>query len=59
MKSFLNLSGKTFLVVGFANKKHSLVGFDYWSRKDSVIYSVRNDRRKEELESLLMTKARS
>ena len=53
--SFLDLSGKTFLVVGFANKKSiawsvARLLVDEGAR---VIYSVRNDKRKEELESLL------
>ena len=53
--SFLNLSGKTFLVVGFANKKSIAWSVSRLLVEEGarVIYSVRNDRRKEELESLL------
>ncbi|MEC9123199.1 MAG: SDR family oxidoreductase, partial [Verrucomicrobiota bacterium] len=53
--SFLDLSGKTFLVVGFANKKSIAWSVSRLLVEEGarVIYSVRNDRRKEELESLL------
>lgn len=53
--SFLQLSGKTFLVVGFANKKS--IAWKVAQLLDEegarVIYCVRNKKRKKELESII------
>jgi enoyl-[acyl-carrier protein] reductase I len=53
--SFLQLSGKTFLVVGFANKKSIAWAVAQLLEEEGarVIYCVRNQKRKKELESIL------
>ena len=53
--SFLQLSGKTFLVVGFANKKSIAWSVAKLLEEEGarVIYCVRNQKRKEELEAIL------
>jgi enoyl-[acyl-carrier protein] reductase I len=52
--SFLGLSGKTFLIVGFANKKSIAWSIAKSLEKEGarVIYSVRNEKRKSELEKI-------
>jgi enoyl-[acyl-carrier protein] reductase I len=55
MSDFLNLSGKTFLVMGVANKK-SVAWFIARSLEEQgarVVYSVRSEVRKKSLEALL------
>ena len=53
--SFLGLSAKTFLVVGFANKKSIAWAIAKSLEKEGarVIYSVRNEKRKAELEKII------
>ena len=53
--SFLQLSGKTYLVVGFANKKSIAWSVAQLLEEEgaSVIYCVRNQKRKEELQELI------
>ena len=53
--SFLRISGKTFLVVGFANKKSIAWSVARLLEEEGarVIYCVRNQKRKEELEAIL------
>ena len=53
--SFLQLSGKTYLVVGFANKKSIAWSVAQLLEDEGarVIYCVRNQKRKEELEGLI------
>ena len=53
--SFLGLSGKSFLVVGFANKKSIAWAIAKSLEKEGarVIYSVRNEKRKAELEKII------
>lgn len=53
--SFLQLSGKTYLVVGFANKKSIAWSVAQLLEEEGarVIYCVRNQKRKEELEGLI------
>lgn len=58
MSDFLNLSGKTFLVMGVANKK-SVAWFIAKSLEEQgarVVYSVRSAERKKSLETLLAGK---
>ena len=53
--SFLGISGKTFLVVGFANKKSIAWSVAQLLREEGarVLYCVRNQKRKEELLGLI------
>ena len=53
--SFLGLSGKTFLVVGFANKKSIAWAIAKLLEDEGarVIYSVRNEKRKADLEKII------
>ena len=53
--SFLGLDGKTFLVVGIANKKSVAWAVAKLLEEEGarVMYSVRSDKRKEELGALL------
>ena len=53
--SFLGLEGKTFLVLGVANKKSVAyhIGKALEEEKANVIYSVRSEKRKESVVSLL------
>ena len=53
--SFLGLTGKTFLIVGFANKKSIAWSVAKTLQEEGarVIFSVRNEKRKHELEAII------
>ena len=53
--SFLNLSGKTFLVVGFANRKSIawVTSQTLIEQGANVLFSVRSEKRKKELHALI------
>ena len=55
MANFLNLTGKTFLIFGVANRK-SVAYFIAKTLEEegaTVLYSVRSEKRKESLQKLL------